>query len=72
MLRHPCCGTALGLELLGFLQQAAVLQAGLAQLLLTSMILGVYVFGTKIGSNPFVLIRELPENLGLTGMGLGV
>lgn len=38
---------------------------GLAQLLLTSMILGVYVFGTKIGSSPFVLIRELPENLGL-------
>lgn len=38
---------------------------GLAQLLLTSMILGVYVFGTKIGSSPFILIRELPENLGL-------
>jgi cytochrome c-type biogenesis protein CcmF len=38
---------------------------GLAQLLLTSMILGVYIFGTKIGSSPFVLIRELPENLGL-------
>lgn len=38
---------------------------GLVQLVLTSMILGVYVFGIKIGSSPFVLIRELPENLGL-------
>lgn len=38
---------------------------GLVQLLLTSMLLGIYVFGTKIGSSPFTLIRELPENLGL-------
>ncbi|MGA1379969.1 MAG: cytochrome c biogenesis protein CcsA [Schleiferiaceae bacterium] len=38
---------------------------GLVQLVLTSMILGVFVWGTKIGSSPFTLIRELPENLGL-------
>ena len=35
------------------------------QIFLTSMILGVYVLDYKMGSNPFTLIRELPENLGL-------
>jgi cytochrome c-type biogenesis protein CcmF len=34
----------------------------LVQGILVSMILGVYVWGTKIGISPFVLIRELPEN----------
>jgi cytochrome c-type biogenesis protein CcmF len=38
---------------------------GLIQVFLVSMILGVYVFDLKIGSNPFVLTRMLPENLGL-------
>lgn len=37
----------------------------LVQSFLVSMILGVYPFGVKIGSSPFVLIRELPENIGL-------
>lgn len=37
----------------------------LVQVFLSSMLLGLYVAGQKIGSNPFLLIRELPENLGL-------
>jgi cytochrome c-type biogenesis protein CcmF len=37
----------------------------LVQLFLASMMLGVYVMGQKIGSNPFTLIRNLPENIGL-------
>jgi cytochrome c-type biogenesis protein CcmF len=31
------------------------------QVFLSSMILGVYVFGQKIGSNPFILLREHPD-----------
>lgn len=34
---------------------------GSVQVFLTSMLLGSYFFGAKIGSSPFVLIRELPE-----------
>ncbi len=37
----------------------------ITQAFITSMLLGIYVFGHKIGSDPFILIRELPENLGL-------
>lgn len=33
----------------------------LVQAFLASMILGVYVFGVKIGSNPFLLLREHPD-----------
>lgn len=33
--------------------------------ILVTMILGVYIAGTKIGLSPFVLIRELPENAAL-------
>lgn len=35
------------------------------QVFLGAMILGVYIFDMKIGTNPFTLIRELPENIGL-------
>ncbi|MDG1146524.1 MAG: hypothetical protein P8N54_08520, partial [Flavobacteriales bacterium] len=35
------------------------------QVFLVSMILGIYVFGLKIGSSPFDLIRNLEENIGL-------
>ncbi len=35
------------------------------QVMLGSMILGVYIFDVQIGSSPFALIRELPENIGL-------
>lgn len=37
----------------------------LVQIFLTSMLLGVYIFGAKIGSSPFTLLRELPDNLDL-------
>ncbi|MFZ1685907.1 MAG: cytochrome c biogenesis protein CcsA [Flavobacteriales bacterium] len=37
----------------------------LVQVFLASMLLGVHIFGERIGSSPFVLIRQLPENLGL-------
>jgi cytochrome c-type biogenesis protein CcmF len=37
----------------------------LVQAFLATMLLGVYVLGTKVGSSPFLLIRELPENIGL-------
>jgi cytochrome c-type biogenesis protein CcmF len=33
----------------------------LVQAFLSSMLLGVIIFGTKIGSNPFLLLRETPE-----------
>lgn len=35
------------------------------QIFLAMMLLGVYVGDVRIGSSPFLLIRELPENLGL-------
>ena len=35
------------------------------QVFLVSMLLGTYFFGTKIGSSPFILIRQLPEYVGL-------
>ena len=39
----------------------------LVQVFLISMVLGIHPFGLRIGSSPFVLIRELPENVGLPG-----
>lgn len=35
------------------------------QVLLGSMLLGVFIFDFQIGNTPFTLIRELPENIGL-------
>ena len=35
------------------------------QVFLSSMIIGIYVLGIKIGSSPFILVRNLDENLGL-------
>lgn len=37
----------------------------LVQVFLTSMLLGIYFGELKLGSNPFVLIRELPEYVNL-------
>lgn len=37
----------------------------LVQVFLATMLLGIYVLGAKVGSSPFMLIRELPENIGL-------
>ncbi len=46
-------------------EAGVMLTVAAVQAFLTSMLLGVYAFGIKLGSSPFVLIRELPENLGL-------
>jgi cytochrome c-type biogenesis protein CcmF len=35
----------------------------LVQVFLASMLLGVYVFDVRVGSSPFLLVRQLPENL---------
>jgi cytochrome c-type biogenesis protein CcmF len=37
----------------------------MVQVFLTSMLLGVYIFDLKLGSSPFLLIRELPEYINL-------
>jgi cytochrome c-type biogenesis protein CcmF len=37
----------------------------LVQIFLASMLLGVYVFGYKIGSNPFLLLRDVPDFVNL-------
>lgn len=37
----------------------------IVQVFLSSMLLGIYILDYKMGSSPFVLIRELPENIGL-------
>ncbi len=34
----------------------------LAQLIMASMLLGIFILGYKVGSNPFMLLREAPEN----------
>ncbi|AEV31214.1 cytochrome c biogenesis factor [Owenweeksia hongkongensis DSM 17368] len=43
----------------------AMIVFALVQAFLASMILGIYPFGLKIGSSPFVLMRNVPENIGL-------
>lgn len=37
----------------------------IAQALIGTMVIGIYVFDYKIGNSPFTLIRELPDNIGL-------
>lgn len=37
----------------------------LVQVFLATMLLGIYVFDFRVGSSPFLLVRELPENIGL-------
>lgn len=37
----------------------------LVQVFLVSMILGIHVLDYRVGNSPFLLIRELPENIGL-------
>lgn len=38
---------------------------GLVQVFLATMLLGIYIGDVRVGSSPFLLIRELPENIGL-------
>lgn len=35
------------------------------QVFLSSMILGIEIFGVKLGTSPFILVRQLEENIGL-------
>ncbi|RFS26473.1 cytochrome c assembly protein [Chitinophaga silvatica] len=35
----------------------------LSQLIMASMLLGIYILDYKVGSNPFLLLREAPENM---------
>jgi cytochrome c-type biogenesis protein CcmF len=37
----------------------------MVQMFLASMLLGTYIFGYKLGSNPFLLLREHPDMAGL-------
>lgn len=43
----------------------AMIVFALVQAFLASMILGIYPLGLKVGISPFVLMRHLPENIGL-------
>ncbi|HNU56464.1 MAG TPA: cytochrome c biogenesis protein CcsA [Flavobacteriales bacterium] len=40
------------------------------QVFLAIMILGVYIGDVRVGSSPFLLIRQLPENIGLPWTGM--
>ena len=42
----------------------------LVQVFLAFMLLGIYVGDIRMGSSPFLLIRELPENIGLPWTGM--
>lgn len=43
----------------------AMIVFSLVQGFLASMILGIYPFGLKIGSSPFILMRHTPDNVGM-------
>ncbi len=45
----------------GYWESPVMSIVALVQAFLASMILGVYVLGVKIGSNPFLLLREHPD-----------
>ncbi|HNQ61512.1 MAG TPA: cytochrome c biogenesis protein CcsA [Bacteroidia bacterium] len=42
-------------------ENGVLMVISMVQIFLTSMILGVVVFGHKIGTNPFILLREHPD-----------
>jgi cytochrome c-type biogenesis protein CcmF len=63
MIWHALLGVIL-LRTSGKWQAPVMLIFGLVQAFLASMILGIYVGDVMVGSSPFVLIRELPENIG--------
>lgn len=47
------------------LKQGVLFVVALVQFALVTMLLGVFIGELRIGSNPFLLIRELPENYNL-------
>lgn len=46
-------------------EASTMISIALVQGFLATMLFGIYIGDMKIGSSPFVLIRELPENIGL-------
>ena len=61
---HVCIGLVL-IRRGGTWEAPVMTVVALVQLFLASMLLGVHIGELRIGSSPFLLIRELPENLGL-------
>ena len=49
----------------GKFETGVMLVFSIVQAFLATMLLGVYIFDFKIGSSPFVLLRELPEYIDL-------
>ncbi len=77
------CHSLLGLLLIrraGSWEAPVMMVVSLAQVFLAMMIMGVYIFGTKIGNSPFVLTRNeingpifsRPEYLSLIKDGVGL
>lgn len=59
------CQLAVGLLLIRFAgkwESPVMLVVSVSQFFMTSMVLGITVFGTQIGMSPFLLLREVPEN----------
>ncbi|GAB5558217.1 MAG: cytochrome c biogenesis protein CcsA [Schleiferiaceae bacterium] len=46
-------------------EASTMIVVSLVQFFLATMVLGVYIGSLKIGQSPFVLVRELPENVGM-------
>ena len=46
-------------------EHLTMMVVSIVQVMLGSMILGIFIFDFQIGSNPFTLIREMPDNVGL-------
>ena len=61
---HVCIGLVL-IRRGGTWEAPVMTVVALVQLFLASMLLGVHIGDVRIGSSPFLLIRELPENIGL-------
>ncbi len=61
---HVILGNIL-LHTAGRWENLTVTVVAIVQAMLGSMLLGIYIFDFQIGNSPFVLIRELPENIGL-------
>lgn len=61
---HVCIGLVL-IRRGGTWEAPVMTVVALVQVFLASMLLGVHVGDVRIGSSPFLLVRELPENIGL-------
>jgi len=64
---HGVIGAVL-IRTAGRLEAPVMTVLSFAQLCLASMVLGIYVFGIKIGSNPFLLTREVFQDAPIFNM----